>query len=189
MPHILTTPPLVEPITLAEAKAHQRISHGDDDTYIARLISSARKQIELRTGLALIEQGWTALYNRWPENRCIALPIAPVLSVTDILLHGDDNTSATLDPSHYFLDKVSKPAIVALRNDRQIPKASRAVNGIEVRFTAGFGATAESVPQDIRHALLLTVASWFADRGELNTASLPLMAKALIQPFRQMRLA
>jgi uncharacterized phiE125 gp8 family phage protein len=189
MPHFLNTPPLVEPLSLEEAKAHLRISHDDDDQYITRLIAAARRQIELRTSLAIITQGWTALCDRWPQSGTIGLPVAPVASVTDILLHGDENTSATLEPAHYILDAASRPARIVLRADRLHPQATRAINGIEIRFVAGFGATSDAVPQDIRQALLLTVASWFSDRGELNRAALPLMASALIQPFRQVRLA
>jgi uncharacterized phiE125 gp8 family phage protein len=185
---ILTAPPQIEPVTLAEAKAHLRISHTDDDTYITRIITAARRQMEARLDAGLIQQSWSCFINSWPDTRAIALPLSPVIAVTDVIIYGDDDAAATLDPAHYYLERRAKPPFLALRNDRSVPAAGRRYAGIEVKMTVGYGATAASVPEDIRQALLLTITSWYADRGENQSGFLPLMARELIAPYRHARL-
>jgi uncharacterized phiE125 gp8 family phage protein len=186
---ILTTPPAAEPISLGEAKSHLRVSHSDDDAYVQRLITAARRQIEARLGLAVITQAWSLFLDRWPEQGAARIALHPVQSITDIITYGDSDTPATLDPAHYFLDNKSRPARVVLRAGRAFPVPGRAINGIEIKITAGFGATAATVPDEIRQALLLAVAAWYADRGETESGFLPLMARELIAPFKLVRLS
>ena len=68
MPSIQTSPPATEPVSLAEAKAHLRVTHNDDDAYITTLIKTARQGIEAQTGLGLISQGWSVFLDDWPEQ-------------------------------------------------------------------------------------------------------------------------
>ncbi len=185
---ILITPPAVEPVSLAEAKAHLRISHSDDDTYVSTLIIAARRQIELQTSLCLIQQGWSVFLDRWPVNDFIAIPLDPVMAIADINIYGDSDVFAVLDPAHYFVDKANWPARVVLRHGRSTPQPGRTANGIEIKVTAGFGPAASAVPQELKQAVLLTVAAWFANRGEEQGSTLPLMALGLIRPYRTWRL-
>jgi uncharacterized phiE125 gp8 family phage protein len=187
MPLILTTPPAAEPASLAEAKAHLRVTHADDDVYISRLISAARRAVEGATGLRLMPQNWSLFADRWPDDPSLSLQTAPVSSITDIITYGEDDTPATVDPAHYYLDHASRPARAVLRDGRPPPHGGRPVNAIEVRFTAGFAAAAD-VPEDLRQAILLTVAHWFDHRGDGEGGALPLAANELIRALRIMRL-
>ena len=186
---IQTIPPAVEPVTLADVKAHLRVSHGDDDAFISNLITAARRQIEQRIGLCLILQGWSVYFDRWPINDSLRIPLDPVLAIADIKIYGDDDIAAILDPAHYFIDRAAWPARIVLRHGRSTPQPGRVANGIEINLTAGYGATAAAVPQDLKQAILLTVAAWFGNRGDEQGGSLPLMAIALIAPYRNVRLA
>lgn len=172
---------------MTEAKAHLRVPHADDDAYISTLIIAARRQIEARTGLRLITQGWSLFKDCWPNGPMLSLELSPVSAITDILTYGESGTPATYDPAHYYLDAVMKPARAVLRLDRAPPQASRAVNGIEVRFTAGFGAAA-AVPQELKQAILMLVAHWFDHRGDAEAALLPLTVADIIRQHKIVRL-
>jgi uncharacterized phiE125 gp8 family phage protein len=162
---ILTTPPAVEPVSLAEAKAHLRVTHADDDSYISTLIVSARRCVEMRTGLRLITQTWSQFMDCWPPGGIVELRLNPVSAVSDVIVYGDTDTPAMIDPAHYFLDATSNPPRVVFRQGRNPSPPGQRAKGIEVRVTAGFGLPA-SVPQELKQAVLLLVADGFAHRGD-----------------------
>ncbi len=184
MPSIQTSPPATEPISLAEAKAHLRVTHNDDDAYITTLIKTARQSIEAQTGLGLISQGWSVFLDDWPENGVIELPLAPVLGIADIKVHGDDDTFAIIDPAHYYENKVSRPARIILRGSRSWVAPGRVANGIEILLTIGF----TSVPEPLREAILQLVGHWHETRGDEAADKTPLGLGQLIQPYRELRL-
>ncbi len=189
MPAILITPPAIEPVSLAEAKAHLRVSHPDEDAFIGTLIVSARWQVEAATGLKLITQGWSVYADTWPADGVIALPLAPVLSIQDLKVHGEDDIAAVIDPAHYVSDRLARPPRLLLRPDRAWARPGRIANGIEIRLTAGFGAAASDVPAPLREAMLKLVAHWHAYRGDIEgTRAVPPGVSALLAPFREARL-
>jgi uncharacterized phiE125 gp8 family phage protein len=183
----LTTPPAVEPVSLAEAKAHLRVTHTDDDTYISTLIVSARLRVEKRSGLRLITQGWSQFIDCWSPFGVVDLQINPVSSVSDIIIYGDTDTPATIDPAHYFLDATSRPPRVVFRQGRNPSPPGRRAKGIEIRLTAGFGLAA-AVPQDLKQAILLLVADAFTHRGDDGQRPLTPAVLELINAYRVMRL-
>ncbi len=187
MPSILTTPPAAEPVTLAEAKAHLRISHSDEDELINRLIAAGRHHLEGRTGLCLINQTWSCYRDRWPDFPDVELPVSPLQTVSAVNVYGEDDVAAVLDPAHYVVDRASRPARLVLRSSRLWPLPGRVANGIEIVVVAGFGAAGSDVPQPLRQALLELVAHWYGNRGE-TAAALPLNLSALIKSFREARL-
>lgn len=188
MPAILTAPPLAEPVSLAEAKAHLRITHSEEDALLGALIASARRVAEARTGLCFVAQGWTLFRDAWPEDGVIEIPLAPLMAVDELAVYGEDDEKAMIEASHYVVDPVSRPARLMLRGSRQWPRPGRRLNGIGIRLQAGFGADAQSVPQPLRQAVLLIVAHFYAHRGEEQMPGLPSGAESLLTLFREVRL-
>jgi uncharacterized phiE125 gp8 family phage protein len=188
MPTIQTAPPLVEPVNLAEAKAHLRVTHADDDIYISTLIKTARMTVESQTGLALITQGWSLFLDDWPCGGIVTLPLFPVIDVVDIKVYGDDSTAATIDPAHYYEDRTSRPSRIVLRGSRSWVRPGRVANGIEILLSIGFGANAAAVPEPLREAVLLLVGHWYATRGDVDGTLQPLHIAELLRPYRRLRL-
>jgi uncharacterized phiE125 gp8 family phage protein len=188
MPSILITPPAIEPVSLVEAKAHLRAVHAEEDQLIGTLISSARRIVEARSGLLLIQQTWTCYYDDWPDNGIIDLSLAPVTTVNSLTVFSDDDIPASIDPAHFYADTASRPPRLLLRGSRVWARPGRIANGIAIAVTAGFGAAASAVPEPLCQAILILVAHWFEHRGNNNPPPLPLTLDALISPWREVRL-
>ena len=73
-----TTEAVIEPVTLAEAKAHLRVDISDDDTYISALIKGAREWVEDYLDCSLITQQFTVRMDNFPTE--IELPRPPMVA-------------------------------------------------------------------------------------------------------------
>ncbi|RTL71915.1 MAG: hypothetical protein EKK41_07510 [Hyphomicrobiales bacterium] len=189
---ILTSGPDVEPVSLAEAKAHLRVDQSAEDTLIASLIVTSRLHIEAALGLALITQGWTWLLDAWPDLSELRLPMRPVRSIASIRVCDVAGIPVVLDPDSYRLDGAGAPARIIRQRGAVWPSPGIDGNGIEVNFVAGFGDTPADVPQPIRHAVLLLTAHWYDHREPVEvgsaTAPIPPDVSSLLAPYRTLRL-
>ena len=189
---VLTSGPGVEPITLAEAKAHLRIDGSVEDTLILSLVITSRLHIEAALGLALITQGWSYFIDAWPPGDQLALPLRPVQSIAAVKLYAADESVVIVPADTYLVDGAATPARLVRQGSLTWPAPNRAANGIEIAFVAGYGDAAADVPAPIRQAILLLVAHWHEHREPVAigapNAPVPSMVAELLQPYRRVRL-
>ncbi len=189
---VLTSGPLVEPVALLEAKAHLRVDHNDEDTLISSLIITSRLHIEASLGLGLITQSWSLFLDDWPPGTTVRLPMRPVQSVSAVRLYNENETTQTVAASGYYVDGKGTPARLVRLGGVGWPGPERKANGIEIAFTAGYGAAASDVPQPIRQALLLLIAHWYERREPFeqggSAVAIPKMVSELLMPYRERRL-
>lgn len=189
---VMTSGPALEPISLGEAKVHLRVDGSLEDALIQSLIVTSRLHVEAALGLALVTQSWSYFLDRWPKAGRLILPLRPVAAVSHVRVWNEDGVAETLSPSHFLLDgQGAPPRLVALSGAPPLAPG-RTVNGVEVAFTAGFGAAADDVPATIRHALLLLVALWYENREPVEIGAgvnaVPTMVSDLLAPYRRRRL-
>lgn len=165
----LVTGPAVEPVSLSEAKIDLRVDHDDDDTLIAALITAARMEAEGLARRSFVNQTLDLSLTNWPADGCIRLPLPPVASVTSITYYKEDNTSATMSSSDYITVTDVDPAVITLGLNKTWPSdALRPVAPIRVRYVAGYGATAASVPERYRALIRSLVLVRYESRDELT---------------------
>jgi uncharacterized phiE125 gp8 family phage protein len=189
---VMTSGPALEPVSLAEAKAHLRVDGSVEDALIQSLVVTSRLHIEASLGLALITQCWSLFLDRWPKAGRVVLPLRPVAAITHIRIWSDEGVSETLDPAQFLLDGHGMPPRLVALGGAAALDPKRAANGIELGFTAGFGAASDDVPASIRHALLLLVAHWYEHREPVQIGvgvnAVPSMVSELLAPYRRRRL-
>lgn len=151
----LTTAPTVEPVTVAEAKrnADEDDSHRDSD--FAMWISEGRKQVEHDTRRSLINQTWTLKLDCFPSEDYIELLRPPLSSVTSIQYVDTDGNTQTFSSSSYVVDSARTPGIVYLAYNESWPSTRTQKNAVTVTYVAGYGATADSVPDWAKSAILI----------------------------------
>lgn len=183
--------PGAEPLSLDEVKAYLRIDGAAEDALLQSLLLTSRLHIEAALGLALMTQSWKFVIDAWPDKHVVELPISPVQHVSDVRVIGQDGLAQSVASSDYDIDVSCRPARLYTKRGGW-PKPGRQSAGIEIDFTAGFGATADAVPEPIRQALLLLVAHWYEHRDpiEIGTPStaVPAAVSRLLNPYRAVRL-
>jgi len=182
---IETDPPLAEPVTLAELKAHLRIETSDEDDLLESLIRVARAHLEAATGTALMSRGFRLLLDDWPRGDVIQLMRTPVQTIDAILVYDADGVAQDQDLTGLLLDATAKPARLLVREQ---PRPSQPINGIEIEFTAGFGAGTD-VPPELKRAILVHAAHLYEFRAavtaEMQPASIPPGYERLIAPWQR----
>ena len=101
---IETDPPLAEPMTLAELKAHLRIDATDEDDLLEGLIRVARAHLETLTGTALMTQGFRLALDDWPRGDVIQLMKSPVQTIDTILVYDADGVAQEQSLTGALLD-------------------------------------------------------------------------------------
>jgi uncharacterized phiE125 gp8 family phage protein len=184
-----TVEPAVEPVTLADAKAHLRLAHESEDTLLSGLIRAARDEVEKSTGLALIDQAWRLALDVWPRHGCALIAKHPVKEILSVTAYGPDGEASLIDPDTYQFDGLSRPARLHFEGEKA---PLRALNGIEIDFTAGFGEAGPDVPDLLKRAILVLVAHWFEFRAAFGPGdqpvSFPVGYERLLAGYRTRRL-
>lgn len=161
-----TTAPTSEPVTLAEAKAHLRIEHDDENDYITDLIEVARGNVEIgMCNRTLMTSTWTLYLDEFPQgNAAICLPYPPVTGISSITYFDTSGTQQTL--TDYQLDSESEPG--SLHPDVNATWPSTQANkyqAVTIVYTAGY-ASAALVPAKIKHAIKVILSELYEVRED-----------------------
>lgn len=183
-----------EPVLLAEAKLHLKLSDipedSSEDTLITDLISVAREYCEKYTGRDLTGKAYEYYLESFPvANIEITTteeePVDSVVSIIYTEYEGEElrEVETTVDSSVYFLEE----NVIKLLEGNSWPALSAGPdNPIKITYKIG------TVPKSVRHAMLLLIGFWHANReavGEGTTKSVysvqvPFSVKALLDQYR-----
>ncbi len=191
----LVTPPEVEPVTLAEAKAHLRLETTADDAFVTSLIPAARELVEIFLRRALITQTWELTLDGFPWNRylvysvsAIDIPRPPLQSVEWIKYTDTAGQVQTMRPDQYVVDASSdQMGRVALAWTEFWPLTRYTINSVAIRFKAGYGDSPEDVPPGIRLAICRQVSDLYENREDVvigQSVSLTRLTELMLWRYR-----
>ena len=188
------TQPAIEPVTLAEAKAHCRIDGNSDDAYVQALVAAAREWVEQYLDRSLVYTQWTMRFDRFPPDGThdIELPRPPVATAgtataVALTFTYENGTTAAYSTASYRVDRNSTPGAVKTLYGQTWPPHLQDDNAISVTWWGGYGPSGTDVPAAIRHAILMLVGMWFERRmaaDSMGGGEIPFGVKSLLDSQR-----
>jgi uncharacterized phiE125 gp8 family phage protein len=185
------TPPADYPLTLAEVKAHLRVDHTDEDAMITAYLAGATDHAQKFMGRALITQTLELVLDKFYPQ--IQIPMPPLQSIVSVKYDDADGAEQTLvENTDYIVDTASQPGWV-VPVDETWPTPILSINTVRIRYIAGYAETGssppvETVPFDIKAAILLMVGSLYAHRETIavgvSVAAMPWSAEQLMRQHR-----
>lgn len=192
---IRLTQPIVEPVSLAEAKAQCRVDDTSEDlTLFATYISAAREWAERYTERTFIHTQWQLRTDAFPwEFRLPFPPMATATGFTDVSLTYTTNvingvgTVVTLPASEYRVDRNQTPGGVRPLYGQSWPSYVVDRNAVTLTWWAGYGEDGTKVPAAVKPAILMLVAHLYRNRemtaaGALNIV--PMGVKQMLNTVR-----
>lgn len=181
----LFTAPAATPVSISEAKDHERIDETAEDTLIDGLIGAATQYVQTASGRQLITATFKYRIDRFPM--VIILPRAPVLSVTSIKYNDSNGDVQTLAASKYTTDLNRLPSRIVPAFGDTWPNTQGHIDDVTVEFVAGYGTNGSDVAAHLRAAVMQLTAHLYTNRGvavEKALTSIPMTFHALIDTDR-----
>lgn len=173
--------PLIEPVSLAEAKLHGRVTWTDEDSLISTYIKAARRYCENYLQRALIPRDLRADLPQFYD--CIELPYLPIAQILTIKYYNTDSPEVLTDL--YAYDDLSPDQTYSLVNDvlrrnsgETFPATASRADAVQITYTAGYGINylvspwTHEVPENIKAAMFLIIQDLYENR-EAHIVGLP----------------
>jgi uncharacterized phiE125 gp8 family phage protein len=184
----LTSGPVKEPITLAEAKKQCVVEHDNDDVLFRDLISAARAFAEEYTKRAFVTQQWRDEIDSFESVIDLSRP--PLVSVDEIGYIDSEGAAQVLSTDIYRVTRINADKLkgrITLKYGQSWPSVQIVSEPIYIEYTAGYG-TPDKVPSAIKRAMLLLVNDWYENRGDVvvgvSVGKIPNGVKSLLNPYR-----
>lgn len=164
---ILQTPPDSSVVTFAEMQEHLRQADIAEFQSINMYIDAATRKLDGRDGFlgrCLLTQTWKLILDWFPPS--IALPLPPCQSVESIAYVDVAGQGQTLAAETYQVAGIGAPdgARIVPAFGKSWPVMRHMPEAVTVTFKAGYGDTAEDVPEPIKTAIKMHAAFLYENR-------------------------
>ena len=191
------TPPVSQPVTVADAMAHMRIVGYDaDDMYIDYCIRAATEFIEQSTSHTLTPTQYLYTCDQFPfdittrsvpydyRRNAILLPRNPVITVDEFAYTDNDGDTQLI--TDYVMSNVQIPCRIVPARGSVFPFADYyGLDSVRIKFTAGY--VNDDYPYLARQAVLFMVSHLYENRepvSEKTANQIPFALKHLINKLK-----
>jgi len=170
----LITAPSGNCVTLTDVKAQLRIDTSDDDTLLERMIDTAEDLLQNRYGWAFLTQTREEVLDAFPSGMDeISLQFPIVTAISSIKYIDEDNVEQTWPATEWQYDIDGTFARIKPAYGYEYPDTyPDTFNVVRVRYVTGY-ATVATVPNCIKHAILLLIGDWYENREAFNLRTIP----------------
>ena len=163
-----------------------------DDSLVATLLIAARQRCEEYCNIkfidTVIEQVWDEFPRGAKFQNCLNLTIGNASAVESFKYYDEAGVIQTWSASNYILDTYSKAGRICTAANVDYPTIDTdRINAIVVRYTSGFGSSASTVPDAIKHAIMLQASYLYSNREDkahtMSTLSEYLLNAYVVNPL------
>lgn len=131
--------PLIEPLSLDEAKSFLRLDTTTEDWDVDAGIRSSREHVEHRTALALVPRVLNQYFDCWPEGNHFRLRIGPLISVAGLVYKDEDGVETTWAATNYIADTFKRIGLLVLADGISWPSGNLyPSSAIKIQYVAGY---------------------------------------------------
>lgn len=187
----LVTAPAAPLLSTAEAKAHCRVDHDDENSLIDDIVSDVTSYLDGWGGVmgrCLIRQTWRQDYAGW--SGVLRIPFPDVSSITSVTYKDTSGVEQTVSSADYVMKQDQLSAYIRFKSTFTAPALELDnPSPVSVTYVAGYGADADAVPGAIKRAALLLVGHYYENREAVTvgvvSTDLVMAVDALIAPHRR----
>lgn len=178
-------------LTEAEVKAHLRVDHVYEDTFLTLIRTVACEFLDGRDAYlnrAVCTQTWRWYLPEFSYGDELHFPLPPLQSVTSVKYRDVDDVEQTFSADNYRVHANAHVGYIKLKDAASWPATAVRDDAVTVEFVAGYG-DATAVPFAIKAAALLMVGRLYANRGDADETKANALAiteteKRLLAPYR-----
>lgn len=188
----VTLAPTEVGIDLEELKTQLSITGSTDDARLMRVAAAALTFTERYLNRTLLTRTYLYTLNSftcvlrgelddfWYEPTAmnsritpyITLPYPPLRAVASVKYYDDAGVLQTISPGNYQVDARREPGVILPVYGYSWPSPKTMLNAVEIEYTAGYGDLFSTLPDDLRHGVMMLIGHLNENRETTTPLSL-----------------
>jgi uncharacterized phiE125 gp8 family phage protein len=148
-------------------------------------VRAITQEAEHKIQRSLINRSMRVTLDRFPAGGAIRLDRGPVSEDPTVEFRDIAGEMQTLDPQDYEIDNSGLPSWIVPAVGKAWPETMERLNSVTVDYTAGYGTTADAVPECARQYILLRLLDlWDPTSRKFGETAASVFADSLLDSLK-----